>query len=74
MLPMRRRSFLATSLFPLAAAAALTSCLVFNEPALLMITIIIAQVAAVGIATTFWALPTAMLTGSAAAGRIALIN
>jgi MFS transporter, ACS family, tartrate transporter len=58
----------------LISAAALTSCLVFNEPVLMMIAIIIAQMAASGIAPTFWALPTAMLTGSAAAGGIALIN
>jgi nitrate/nitrite transporter NarK len=39
-----------------------------------MATLILFQVAASGIAPTFWALPTAMLTGSAAAGGIALIN
>jgi MFS transporter, ACS family, tartrate transporter len=39
-----------------------------------MVVLILFQVAASGIAPTFWALPTAMLTGSAAAGGIALIN
>jgi nitrate/nitrite transporter NarK len=39
-----------------------------------MIVLILFQVAASGIAPTFWPLPTAMLTGSAAAGGIALIN
>ena len=39
-----------------------------------MAAIIAGPVAAAGIAPTFWALPTAMLTGSAAAGGIALIN
>jgi len=55
-------------------AAALMSCLVLDNPVFMMIAIIIAQMAAAGIAPNFWALPTAMLTGSAAAGGIALIN
>jgi MFS transporter, ACS family, tartrate transporter len=58
----------------LVAAAALISCLVLHQPVLMMIAIIISQMAAAGIAPTFWALPTAMLSGSAAAGGIALIN
>ena len=58
----------------LVSAAALISCLVLDNPVLMMIAIIIAQMAGAGIAPNFWALPTAMLTGSAAAGGIALIN
>jgi ACS family tartrate transporter-like MFS transporter len=59
----------------LISAALLMCCLLFqSSPALTMITLILFQVAASGIAPTFWALPTAMLTGSAAAGGIALIN
>jgi ACS family tartrate transporter-like MFS transporter len=55
-------------------AAALMSCLVLDSPLMMMIAIIVAQMAGAGIAPNFWALPTAMLTGSAAAGGIALIN
>jgi ACS family tartrate transporter-like MFS transporter len=59
----------------LSSAALLICCLVFqSSPVLTMATLILFQVAASGIAPTFWALPTAMLTGSAAAGGIALIN
>lgn len=36
--------------------------------------LVLFRLAASGIAPTFWPLPTAMLTGSAAAGGIALIN
>jgi ACS family tartrate transporter-like MFS transporter len=39
-----------------------------------MIAIILSQMGQSAIAPTFWALPTAMLTGTAAAGGIALIN
>ena len=58
----------------LGSAACLISCLVLDNPVAMMAAIILAQCAAAGIAPTFWALPTAMLTGSAAAGGIALIN
>jgi MFS transporter, ACS family, tartrate transporter len=58
----------------LIAAAGLISCLVLHQPVLMMIAIIASQMAAAGIAPTFWALPCAMLSGSAAAGGIALIN
>jgi cyanate permease len=59
----------------LSSAALLICCLLFqSSPVLTMATLILFQVAASGIAPTFWALPTAMLTGSAAAGGIALIN
>src|SRR5262249_37565927 len=44
------------------------------SPVATMVFLILFQVAASGIAPTFWPLPTSMLTGSAAAGGIALIN
>ena len=40
----------------------------------MMIAIILSQMGQSAIAPTFWALPTAMLSGTAAAGGIALIN
>jgi MFS transporter, ACS family, tartrate transporter len=52
----------------------LMSCLVIHNPVLMMVALILAQMGSAGIAPTFWALPTAMLSGSAAAGGIALIN
>jgi ACS family tartrate transporter-like MFS transporter len=41
---------------------------------LMMAAIILAQMGQSAIAPTFWSLPTAMLSGTAAAGGIALIN
>jgi MFS family permease len=59
----------------LISAALLMSCLLLQTSAVAtMAALFLFQVAASGIAPTFWALPTAMLTGSAAAGGIALIN
>jgi MFS transporter, ACS family, tartrate transporter len=59
----------------LISAAILISCLLLqSSPVATMAALILFQVAASGIAPTFWALPCAMLTGSAAAGGIALIN
>ena len=59
----------------LLSAALLICCLATqSSPVVTIIVLILFQVAASGIAPTFWALPTAMLTGSAAAGGIALIN
>lgn len=59
----------------LISAALLILCLPLqSSPVATMIVLILFQVAASGIAPTFWPLPTAMLTGSAAAGGIALIN
>jgi MFS family permease len=59
----------------LISAALLMSCLALQASAVAtMAALFLFQVAASGIAPTFWALPTAMLTGSAAAGGIALIN
>jgi MFS family permease len=66
---------------PLHAAAAcllnfagLAACIFLNNPVLLMIALILGQMGQSAIAPTFWALPTAMLSGTAAAGGIALIN
>jgi MFS transporter, ACS family, tartrate transporter len=59
----------------LVSAAFLILCLLLQfSPVLTMVALIAFQMAAGGIAPTFWPLPTAMLTGSAAAGGIALIN
>lgn len=49
-------------------------CVLLHDPVLMMIAIILAQVGQSAIAPPFWALPTAMLSGTAAAGGIALIN
>jgi ACS family tartrate transporter-like MFS transporter len=54
--------------------AGLAVCVFLNDPVLMMIAIILAQMGQSAIAPTFWALPTAMLSGTAAAGGIALIN
>jgi ACS family tartrate transporter-like MFS transporter len=54
--------------------AGLAACVFLNNPILLMVAIILGQVGQSAIAPTFWALPTAMLSGAAAAGGIALIN
>ncbi len=66
---------------PLHAAAAcfvnfagLAVCIFLHDPVLTMIAIIVAQMGSAAIAPTFWTLPTAMLSGTAAAGGIALIN
>jgi nitrate/nitrite transporter NarK len=45
-----------------------------GRPVLMMIALILAAMGQQSIAPTFWSLPTAMLTGTAAAGGIALIN
>ena len=59
----------------LISAGLLISCLALQySPVATMVALILFQVAASGIAPTFWPLPTAMLTGTAAAGGIALIN
>jgi ACS family tartrate transporter-like MFS transporter len=54
--------------------AALAVCIFLQNPILLMVAIIFSQMGQSSIAPTFWALPTAMLSGTAAAGGIALIN
>ncbi|HVY18439.1 MAG TPA: MFS transporter [Rhodopila sp.] len=66
---------------PLHAAAAcflnfagLAVCVLLHDPILMMVAIILGQMGQAAIAPTFWTLPTAMLSGTAAAGGIALIN
>ncbi|MDE2007469.1 MAG: MFS transporter [Rhodospirillales bacterium] len=63
-----------------AAACALTALglvactLLQGHPVAMMIALILAAIGQMSIAPTFWTLPTAMLSGTAAAGGIALIN
>jgi MFS transporter, ACS family, tartrate transporter len=52
----------------------LAVCVFLQDPTLMMIAIILGQMGQSAIAPTFWTLPTAMLSGTAAAGGIALIN
>jgi MFS transporter, ACS family, tartrate transporter len=54
--------------------AGLAVCVFLKDPTLMMIAIILAQMGQSAIAPPFWALPTAMLSGTAAAGGIAMIN
>jgi nitrate/nitrite transporter NarK len=54
--------------------AGLAVCVFLQDPVLMMIAIILAQMGQSSIGPTFWTLPTAMLSGTAAAGGIALIN
>jgi ACS family tartrate transporter-like MFS transporter len=54
--------------------AGLAVCVFLNDPVLMMVAIILSQMGQSAIAPPFWALPTAMLSGTAAAGGIALIN
>ena len=54
--------------------AGLAACVFLEDPTFMMIAIILGQMGQSAIAPTFWALPTAMLSGTAAAGGIALIN
>jgi MFS transporter, ACS family, tartrate transporter len=54
--------------------AGLAVCVFLDDPILMMAAIILSQMGQSAIAPTFWALPTAMLTGTAAAGGIAMIN
>jgi MFS transporter, ACS family, tartrate transporter len=54
--------------------AGLAVCVFLDDPILMMAAIILSQMGQSSIAPTFWALPTAMLTGTAAAGGIAMIN
>ena len=54
--------------------AGLAVCIFLQNPILMMVAIILSQMGQSAIAPTFWALPTAMLTGTAAAGGIAMIN
>lgn len=54
--------------------AGLAVCVFLQDPILMMMAIILAQMGQSSIAPPFWALPTAMLSGTAAAGGIAMIN
>jgi MFS transporter, ACS family, tartrate transporter len=54
--------------------AGLAVCIFLHDPILMMIALVLGQMGQSAIAPTFWALPTAMLSGTAAAGGIALIN
>ena len=56
------------------AAAGLIATALMTDPVLTMTTLVIASIGASGVGPTFWSLPTAMLSGTAAAGGIALIN
>ncbi len=59
----------------LVGAAGLAACSLFaGSPWLMMAALVVGQLGQANIAPIFWSLPTAMLTGSAAAGGIALIN
>ena len=67
-----RRRHVAYSAFVGAVGMALSA--VAHTPALLLIAISIAAIGIWGALGTFWTLPTAFLSGTAAAGAIALIN
>jgi len=70
---LRERRFHAA--FPLAVAAAgIAASTVFDNPALKMLALSIAGFGIFGNLPVFWTLPTAFLSGAAAAGGIALIN
>jgi ACS family tartrate transporter-like MFS transporter len=56
------------------AAAGLGACAVLGDPVPVMIVLSIAALGIFGALPPFWTLPTALLSGTAAAGGIALIN
>ena len=56
------------------AFAGLAVCIFIDDPVIMMVALVLAQMGQSAIAPTFWTLPTAMLSGSAAAGGIAMIN
>ncbi len=56
------------------AFAGLAVCVFLDNPILLMVALTVSQMGQSAIAPTFWTLPTAMLSGTAAAGGIAMIN
>jgi MFS family permease len=60
----------------LVCAAGLGVCILIGiqHPVIIMVALIIGVMGQQSIAPTFWSLPTAMLSGTAAAGGIALIN
>jgi MFS transporter, ACS family, tartrate transporter len=57
-------------------AAGLAACTFIgtDRPAMMMVALVLGVIGQQAIAPTFWPLPTAMLSGAAAAGGIALIN
>jgi MFS transporter, ACS family, tartrate transporter len=55
-------------------AVGLAACAFMTDPVLTMATLVIAAMGQSSTGPCFWALPTAMLSGTAAAGGIALIN
>ena len=54
--------------------AGLAVCIFIDNPVIMMVALVLAQMGQSSIAPTFWTLPTAMLSGTAAAGGIAMIN
>jgi MFS transporter, ACS family, tartrate transporter len=58
----------------LVGAAGLIATGLMTDPVLTMMTLVVAAVGLSSTAPIFWSLPTAMLSGTAAAGGIALIN
>jgi len=55
-------------------AFGLVATAMMTDPVLTMVTLVIAAMGQASAGPTFWSLPTAMLSGTAAAGGIALIN
>jgi nitrate/nitrite transporter NarK len=58
----------------LVASTGLIACAMMTDPVLTMTMLVIAAMGQSSTAPCFWSLPTAMLSGTAAAGGIALIN
>jgi D-galactonate transporter len=58
----------------LVAAAGLIACGLMTDPVMTMAMLVVASMGQSSTAPCFWSLPTAMLSGTAAAGGIALIN
>lgn len=56
------------------AAVSLISCAVLTDPVLIMVALTLGVTGVFCYVSVFWALPSAMLTGSAAAAGLALIN
>ena len=56
------------------AAAGLIACGLMTDPVMTMAMLVVASMGQSSTAPCFWSLPTAMLSGTAAAGGIALIN
>ena len=56
------------------AAAGIAGCAVFDDPILKVMSISVGGAGIFGCLPVFWTLPTAFLTGAAAAGGIAIIN